>query len=115
MNKDHKSKSSLRLLSWFCPESLYESIEGDLLEQFENDLKTTGDRKANRKLFRKTATRRTKEIGIRKVMGASIQSILTLLSKEYVKLVGISFVVSGPFAYFILSQWLNGFAYHIKV
>jgi putative ABC transport system permease protein len=62
-----------------------------------------------------TATRRTKEIGVRKVMGASTSSILVLLSKDYVKLIGLSFFVAGPVTYYILLQWLRDFAYHIDL
>ncbi len=48
--KDHPPKLAFRFLAWFCPSSLYESIEGDLLEQFDEDVKLVGEKKANRKL-----------------------------------------------------------------
>jgi len=53
MNKEKTNppKSALRFLQWFCPESLYESIEGDLLEQFEVDVNEVGEKKAKRRLF----------------------------------------------------------------
>ena len=61
-----------------------------------------------------TTMQRTKEIGIRKIIGASIPSILYMLSKEYLKLIGISLVIGIPLAYFLGNQWLEGFAYHIS-
>jgi putative ABC transport system permease protein len=60
------------------------------------------------------AERRTKEIGIRKVVGASVGSIVGMLSKEYIILVGISFVISIPLGYYFMSKWLDGFAYKIS-
>jgi putative ABC transport system permease protein len=62
-----------------------------------------------------TAEQRTREIGIRKVLGASVAEILLLLSKEFTKLVAFAFVVAAPFAYFAMSEWLQNFAYHIHV
>ncbi|MBV6644813.1 MAG: ABC transporter permease [Cyclobacteriaceae bacterium] len=58
-----------------------------------------------------TAEQKNKEIGIRKVLGASISSIIVLLSKEFVKLVIISFVVAAPIAYFGMRTWLDDFQY----
>lgn len=60
-----------------------------------------------------TAAQRTREIGIRKALGASVQVILYLLSRETIKLLGISAVLSIPF-YFGIKQWLQNFAYHIN-
>jgi len=57
------------------------------------------------------AEQRTKEIGIRKVLGASISSIITLLSKEFAILVGIANLIAWPAAYFIMKKWLEDFAY----
>ena len=57
------------------------------------------------------AEQRTKEIGIRKVLGASISSIITLLSKEFAILVGIANFIAWPAAYFIMKKWLEDFAY----
>ncbi len=54
---------------------------------------------------------RTKEIGVRKVLGASVSNIVLLLSKDFVKLVGIASVIGGLFAWLILHNWLQGFAY----
>jgi putative ABC transport system permease protein len=53
------------------------------------------------------------EIGVRKVMGASISNIIQLISKEYLMLVIVSFVVAVPVTYGIMNQWLQGFAYRI--
>jgi putative ABC transport system permease protein len=60
------------------------------------------------------AERKTKEIGIRKVVGASIESIVGMLSKEYIKLILISFFVSVPLGYYFMNKWLEGFAYKIS-
>ncbi|MBO9634010.1 MAG: FtsX-like permease family protein, partial [Chitinophagaceae bacterium] len=58
---------------------------------------------------------RTKEIGIRKVMGASVSNILHLLSKEFIWLAAISFLVSAPLAWFFMHKWLQNFAYRISI
>jgi putative ABC transport system permease protein len=58
-----------------------------------------------------TAERRTKEIGIRKVLGASVGGIILLLSRDFVTLLLIAFVVAVPAAYFAADGWLQGFAY----
>ncbi|MFA6088094.1 ABC transporter permease [Mucilaginibacter sp.] len=57
------------------------------------------------------AEQRNKEIGIRKVLGASISSIVTMLSKDFIKLVAISFIIAAPLAWLTMQQWLQGFAY----
>ena len=61
------------------------------------------------------AEQRTKEIGIRKVMGASATNITLLLSKDFTKLVIIAFGIAIPVAYFIMQQWLKGFAYRTDI
>ena len=61
------------------------------------------------------AERRFKEIGIRKVLGASISQIVALMSTEFIKLVLIAFVISVPIAWYSMSRWLDGFAYKISV
>lgn len=61
------------------------------------------------------ATQRTKEIGIRKVMGASVFQITVLFSKEFVKLVLIAFVLAAPIAWYLMSQWLQDFTYRISI
>jgi putative ABC transport system permease protein len=58
-----------------------------------------------------TILQRKKEIGIRKVSGASVMQILTLLNKDFMKLVAIAFVVAVPIAWYIMTQWLQEFAY----
>jgi putative ABC transport system permease protein len=61
------------------------------------------------------AERRVKEIGIRKVLGASVSQITGMMSAEFVKLVLIAAVVAVPFAWYTMEKWLAGFAYHISV
>ncbi len=62
-----------------------------------------------------TAVQRTKEIGIRKVMGASVNSILTLLSTDFSKLVIIAMLIAAPAAWFVMDNWLSSFAYRIDL
>ena len=62
-----------------------------------------------------STVQRTKEIGVRKIVGASVRSIVVLLSKEFLVLVGVSFVLAGPAAYYFLDGWLKGFAYRIPI
>lgn len=62
-----------------------------------------------------TAEQRSKEIGVRKVLGASVGSIVRLLSKDFVRLVAISFVIASPIAYYAMEHWLQDFAYRISV
>ena len=59
-----------------------------------------------------TAERRTKEIGIRKVMGASVSNIVVLLSRDFLLLVLGAFAVAAPISYFVMNDWLNDFAFH---
>ena len=58
---------------------------------------------------------RTKEIGVRKVLGASIGNIVLLLSLNFTKLILLSFLISLPLVYFGMGEWLNGFAYHTNI
>ena len=62
-----------------------------------------------------TVARRTKEIGIRKVLGASVSSLLLLLSKGYVKVILIAFAVAIPVANYCVTEWLQSFAYRIEI
>jgi ABC-type antimicrobial peptide transport system permease subunit len=61
------------------------------------------------------AETRKKEIGIRKVLGASVSNIMVLLSKEFMILVTISFVVGSPIAWWGMKKWLAGYAYHTSI
>lgn len=62
-----------------------------------------------------TAEQRTKEIGIRKVLGASVPNITLLLSKEFTKWVLVANIIAWPSAYFLMNRWLNNFAYRIDI
>ncbi|WP_353718929.1 ABC transporter permease [Dyadobacter sp. 676] len=59
--------------------------------------------------------RRTKEVGVRKVLGASVGSILWLFSREFIQLIGIAFVLSTPVAWWVMSGWLRNFEYKISL
>jgi putative ABC transport system permease protein len=58
------------------------------------------------------AEQRTREVGIRKILGASVLSLWNLLSKEFIALVGLSLLIGVPLGYWIMRSWLNNFAYH---
>ncbi len=60
-------------------------------------------------------TQRVKEIGVRKVLGAKVTSIVTLLSKDFLKLVFVAALLAFPIAWFTMSHWLQDFAYRIKI
>lgn len=62
-----------------------------------------------------TVTKRSKEISLRKVLGATVPQIIALISKDYLKLVLLAGVIAIPSAYFILKNWLNGYAFHIHI
>ena len=62
-----------------------------------------------------SSERRIKEIGIRKVLGASVANIITLLSKDFLKLVVLGFLISIPIAWYTMNQWLSDFAYRIEI
>ena len=59
--------------------------------------------------------RRVKEIGIRKVLGASIQNVMVLIAREFVVLIGIAFVVAVPVTWYLVSKWLTNFTEHIAI
>jgi len=61
------------------------------------------------------AEQRTKEIGIRKVLGASVQGIIQMLSKDFMKLVAIAFIIAAPLAWWAMNIWLQDFAYRINI
>uniref|UniRef100_UPI003593D857 FtsX-like permease family protein n=1 Tax=Persicitalea sp. TaxID=3100273 RepID=UPI003593D857 len=62
-----------------------------------------------------TAEQRTKEIGVRKVLGASVTSIVALLSKDFLKLLLIAIVIASPIAWYAMNEWLADFAYKIEI
>jgi len=62
-----------------------------------------------------TAEQRTKEIGIRKVLGASVTGIVKMLSKDFLKLICISFIIGFPIAWWASGKWLQNFVYRISV
>jgi len=61
------------------------------------------------------AEQRTKEVGIRKVLGASVVSVVYLFSKEFTLLIGIAFLIATPLAYFFMHQWLQNYAYRTNI
>jgi putative ABC transport system permease protein len=58
---------------------------------------------------------RTKEIGIRKVLGAAVMKIVILISKEFIILISIAFVIAAPVGYWAINKWLQEFAYRINI
>lgn len=61
------------------------------------------------------AAQRVKEIGIRKVLGATVTNIVALLSKDFIILVGIAFVIACPVAWYVMNKWLQAFAYRVQL
>lgn len=62
-----------------------------------------------------TAEQRTKEIGVRKVLGASVSGIVALLSQDFLKLVVIAILIASPIAWYLMSRWLQDFTYRINI
>jgi putative ABC transport system permease protein len=62
-----------------------------------------------------TAVNRTKEIGIRKVMGAGMQDIVLVLSKNYLLMVSVSILMAAPISWWLMNKWLDKFAYRIQI
>ena len=62
-----------------------------------------------------TINQRTKEISIRKILGASITQIITLLSKDFLRIVFIAFILATPFAWYVMNQWLMNYEYRIDI
>jgi putative ABC transport system permease protein len=60
-------------------------------------------------------SQRTKEIGIRKVLGATVRQIIVLVSREFILTIILANIIAWPIAYFFLKDWLNGFAYRIDI
>jgi ABC-type antimicrobial peptide transport system permease subunit len=61
------------------------------------------------------AVQRTKEVGIRKVLGASLLDVITLFSKEFILLIAVAFIIAAPVAYYVMNSWLQNFAYQVNV
>ena len=61
------------------------------------------------------ATQRTKEIGIRKVLGAALSQLLVLLAKDFVKLIALAAVLAIPITWLVMNKWLSSYAYHINI
>mgnify|MGYP001550945479 FL=1 len=61
------------------------------------------------------AVNRTKEIGVRKVLGASVQDIIILLSKDFAKLILIAFLIASPLAWYFMNKWLQEYANRINI
>ena len=61
------------------------------------------------------AKSRTKEIGIRKVVGASVLELTNLLSGDFIKLMGLGFVIAAPITWYLIKNWLEDFAFHIEL
>ena len=61
------------------------------------------------------AEQRMKEIGIRKVLGASVPRIVRLMTTEFIKLICISFIIAAPIAWWAMNRWLNDFAFRIHI
>jgi putative ABC transport system permease protein len=59
--------------------------------------------------------RKVKEIGVRKVLGATIPNILRLIYKDFAWLLAVGFVLAIPFSYYLMSQWLENFTYHTSI
>jgi len=62
-----------------------------------------------------TITQKTKEIGIRKVLGATVNGIVTMLSGDFIKLVALACLISVPVSWYVMNQWLQNFAYRISI
>ena len=61
------------------------------------------------------AEQRTREIGIRKVLGANISRIILLLTGGFIKIVLLASLIASPIAWWLVHEWLNGFAYHVNI
>ena len=61
------------------------------------------------------AVQRIKEVGIRKVLGATVQNVVYLFTKEFIVLIAIAFVIAAPVAWYFMNKWLQDFAYKIDI
>ncbi len=61
------------------------------------------------------AVQRNKEVGIRKVLGASVSNIVYLFSKEFTILIGVAFLIAAPVAYYFMHKWLANFTFRIEL
>ena len=61
------------------------------------------------------AEQRTREIGVRKVLGATITNVILLLSKDFTKLILLAFIIGAPAGYFVMRAWLEDFPYRIEL
>ena len=59
--------------------------------------------------------RKVKEIGVRKVLGATVSGIVSLLSKDFISLVFIAFIIASPLSWYFMNEWLENFAYRINI
>ena len=62
-----------------------------------------------------TAIQRAKEIGVRKVLGASVLGLVMLISKDFAKLVVVAFLIAAPLGYYVMNSWLEGFEYRVSI
>jgi len=92
-----KNKTLPRLLSWSTGLAIFISCLGLL------------------GLVIYTTTQRTKEIGVRKVLGASVTQLVSLLSKDFMLLVIIGFIIAAPLAWWAMNKWLEDFAYRTPI
>lgn len=90
-------QNAMSLVLWFCAVSLLISCLGVYALATFN------------------AGQRTKEVGVRKVLGSTVSSIVTLLSTDFLKLVLISITIAVPLAWWIMGKWLDGFAYRVDL
>src|SRR5579864_7881979 len=61
------------------------------------------------------AVQKTREVGIRKVLGAPVHSIVYLFSREFTVLILVAFLIASPLGYYFMQQWLSGFYYHVTI
>jgi putative ABC transport system permease protein len=106
---------------------MYKFIDDGISEFYENEQKTSRLMQAamlitifisclglfGLALF--TAQKKTREIGIRKVIGANVTDIVSLLTRDFILLVFIAFLIASPIAWFFMNRWLQGFAYRITI